>query len=83
MRRPDPRTAVPIALVASLLLALLAGSTMLPAAGRPAKPETNRFGPSGVVAVDPDSAASAAASAASAGVRLREQRPGGDAVRVA
>ncbi|HEV3505561.1 MAG TPA: hypothetical protein VG637_09820, partial [Actinomycetes bacterium] len=49
--------------MASLLLALLAGSTMLPAAGRPAKPETNRFGPSGVVAVDPDAAASPAGRA--------------------
>jgi hypothetical protein len=77
MRRPDPRTAVPIALVASLLLALLAGSTMLPAAGRPAKPETNRFGPSGVVAVDPDSAASAASAA---GRAATADAPGGGSV---
>ena len=78
MRRPGPRTAVPIALVASLLLALLAGSTMLPAAGRPAKPETNRFGPSGVVAVDPDSAASAAGRAGARAATA--DAPGGGSV---
>jgi hypothetical protein len=59
MRRPNPRTAVPIVLVASLVLALLAGSTMLPAASQAAQPETNRFAPSGVVKVDPDAGASA------------------------
>jgi hypothetical protein len=63
MRRPGPRPTVAIALVAALVLAVLAGSAMLPAAGQPAKPETNRFAPSGVVGVDPDAAASAAGRA--------------------
>jgi hypothetical protein len=63
MRRPGPRPTVAIALVAALVLAVLAGSAMLPAAGQPAKPEANRFAPSGVVGVDPDAAASAAGRA--------------------
>jgi hypothetical protein len=63
MRRPGPRPTVAIALVAALVLAVLVGGSMLPAAGRPAKPEANRFAPSGVVGVDPDAAASAAGRA--------------------
>ena len=61
MRRPGPWKVVSVGLVASLVLALLVGSSMLPAAGRPTKPEANRFAPSGVVGVDPDAAATAAA----------------------
>jgi hypothetical protein len=63
MRRPGPRTTVAVGLVASLVLALLAGLSMLPATGQPAKPEANRFAPSGVVDVDPDAAATAGATA--------------------
>jgi hypothetical protein len=69
MRRPVPWVAVSVGLV----LALLVGSSMLPAAGRPTKPEANRFAPSGVVAVDPD-AATARAQAATAAA------PGGGSV---
>jgi hypothetical protein len=66
MRRPRSRTAVPVALVASLVLAVLVGASMLPAAGRPTRPEANRFAPSGVVGVDPDAAATAGAATARA-----------------
>jgi hypothetical protein len=59
MRRPVPW----IAVSAGLVLALLVGLLMLPAAGQPAKPEANRFAPSGVVSVDPGAAAGAAATA--------------------
>ena len=63
MRRPGTWTAVSVGLVASLVLALLVGSSMLPATGRPANPKANRFAPSGVVSADPDAAAAAAAAA--------------------
>jgi hypothetical protein len=63
MRRPGSRSAVAIGLVASLVLALLVASSMLPATGQPTKPEANRFAPSGVVDVDPDAAATAGATA--------------------
>src|SRR5215211_2840994 len=63
MRRPGPRSAVAIGLVASLVLALLVASSMPPATGQPTKPEANRFAPSGVVDVDPDAAATAGATA--------------------
>ena len=66
MRRPVPWKVVSVGLVVSLVLALLVGSSILPAAGRPTKPEANRFAPSGVVGVDPDAAATAARSAAQA-----------------
>ena len=66
MGRPGPWKVVSVGLVASLLLALLVGSSMLPAAGRPTKPEANRFAPSGVVAADPDAAATASAATARA-----------------
>jgi hypothetical protein len=62
MRRPGRLTTVSVGLVASLVLALLVGSSMLPAAGRPTRPEANRFAPSGVVGVDPDAAATAGAA---------------------
>jgi hypothetical protein len=74
MRRPGRRTTVAVGLVASLVLALLAGLSMLPAAGQPAKPEANRFAPSGVVSVDPDAAATAGATA-------RAQAAAADAAR--
>jgi hypothetical protein len=61
MRRPGSWKVASVGLVASLVLALLVGASMLPAAGRPTKPEANRFAPSGVVTADPDAAATARA----------------------
>ena len=79
MRRPGPWKAVSVGLVASLVLALLVGSSMLPAAGRPTKPEANRFAPSGVVGVDPDAAATAGAATARAQAATAAA-PGGGSV---
>ena len=79
MRRPGPWTAVSVGLVASLVLALLVGSSMLPATGRPTKPEANRFAPSGVVGVDPDAAATAGAATARAQAATAAA-PGGGSV---
>jgi hypothetical protein len=72
MRRPGRWKAISVGLVASLVLALLVGSSILPATGRPANPKANRFGPSGVVSVDPDGAGAA---------RLRAQATTADAAR--
>jgi hypothetical protein len=77
MRRPGPWKVASVGLVASLALALLVGSSMLPATGRPTKPEANRFAPSGVVGVDPDAAATAATARAQAATAAA---PGGGSV---
>jgi hypothetical protein len=66
MRRPIPWSTASRGLVASLVLALLVGVSMLPATGQPSRPEANRFAPSGVVSVDPDGAGSAGAARARA-----------------
>jgi hypothetical protein len=66
MRRPGPRSAAAAGLAVSVVLALLVGGSMLPASGRPTNPKANRFGPSGVVSVDPDAAAATAARARAA-----------------
>jgi hypothetical protein len=77
-------TTVSVGLVASLVLALLVGSSMLPAAGRPTRPEANRFAPSGVVGVDPDAAATAGAATAGAATTRAQAAtaaaPGGGSV---
>ena len=76
MRRPVPWIAVSVGLLASLVLALLVGSSVLPAAGRPTKPEANRFAPSGVVGVDPDAAATRRRHRQGAGGHRRRPRGG-------
>jgi hypothetical protein len=78
-RRPVRWSAAPIALAASLVLALLAGSSMLPATGQATNPKANRFAPSGVVAADPDAAATAGAATARAQAAAADA-PGGGSV---
>jgi len=53
MRRLGPGRALSIGFIASLVLALVVGASLLPAGGAPANPKTNRFGPSGVHTADP------------------------------
>jgi hypothetical protein len=53
MRRLGPGRALSIGFVASLVLALTVGASLLPAGGAPSNPKANRFGPSGVHAADP------------------------------
>ena len=77
MRRPGPRTTVAAGLVASLVLALLAGLSMLPATGQPAKPEANRFAPSGVVSADPDAATATAGATGRAQAATADAAGGG------
>jgi hypothetical protein len=56
MRRQGARKAVSVCSVAGLVLAVLVGVAMLPAVGKPANPEANRFAPSGVHSADPQGA---------------------------
>ena len=79
MGRPGPWKLVSVGLAASLVLALLVGSSMLPAAGRPTKPEANRFAPSGVVSADPEAATTAGAATARAQAATAAA-PGGGSV---
>ena len=79
MGRPVPWKLVSVGLAASLVLALLVGSSMLPAAGRPTKPEANRFAPSGVVSADPEAATTAGAATARAQAATAAA-PGGGSV---
>jgi hypothetical protein len=53
MRRLGPGRALSIGFVASLVLALTVGASLLPAGGAPSNPKADRFGPSGVHAADP------------------------------
>jgi hypothetical protein len=53
MRRLGPGRVLSIGFVASLVLALTVGASLLPAGGAPSNPKANRFGPSGVHAADP------------------------------
>lgn len=53
MRRLGPGRALSIGFIASLVLALVVGASLLPAGGAPTNPKINRFGPSGVHTVDP------------------------------
>jgi hypothetical protein len=79
MRRPGPLRTVSVGVVASLVLALLVGASMLPATGRPTNPKANRFAPSGVVSVDPEGAGTAGTARAKAEAATAEP-PGGGSV---
>jgi hypothetical protein len=63
MRRLGPGRALSIGFVASLVLALVVGASLLPAGGAPTNPKTNRFGPSGVHTADPLASRAEAAQA--------------------
>ena len=63
MRRLGPARALPIGVVASLVLALVVGGSLLPAGGAPTNPKVNRFGPSGVYTADPLASRAEAAKA--------------------
>ena len=63
MRRLGPGRALSIGFIASLVLALVVGASLLPAGGAPANPKTNRFGPSGVHTADPLASRAEAAQA--------------------
>jgi len=63
MRRLGPAKALSIGFVASLVLALVVGASLLPAGGAPANPKTNRFGPSGIHTADPLASRAEAAQA--------------------
>jgi hypothetical protein len=45
MRRLGPGRALSVGFIASLVLALIVGASLLPAGGAPSNPKTNRFGP--------------------------------------
>ena len=80
MGRRGPARALAIGFVASVVLALTAGASLLPAGGAPRNPKANRFGPSGVVSVDPlasrEQAARARAQAATAAAGDTASVPG-------
>jgi hypothetical protein len=53
MRRLGPAKALSMGFIASLVLAVTVGASLLPAGGAPSDPKANRFGPSGVHRADP------------------------------
>jgi hypothetical protein len=80
MGRRPPASALAIGVVASTVLALTVGASLLPAGGAPSNPKANRFGPSGVHTADPlasrEQAARARAQAATAAAGDTASVPG-------